>query len=240
MLEYDEFARQSPWTLESEGEGQATRRARAKAAEITGLLDLSSLYERDVALRCLTELFEYLHYPVTFRAIQNVALEGLDFETLQAMIMLRYVWMERPDLWVGRYGWQREVSPLRQGASAFSWALARRVCLTRWNHHPETMIDDEWLDEWLRLPPGAPGYLSFPAYIDVKVDTPNAELLDDGLRLEARGNGYADLGDDFAWYRRVPDREQAIRDGFRIVTPYDDRPGRLGDARHKWTYSSDD
>jgi hypothetical protein len=45
------------------------------------------------------------------------------------------------------------------------------------------MIDDDWLDEWLRLPPWSSHdyYMSFSSYIDVKIQNLDAEFLDYGL-----------------------------------------------------------
>ena len=43
------------------------------------------------------------------------------------------------------------------------------------------MIDDDWLDDWLRLSPGSLGYLNFPYYIDMKIQNRDAELLEYGL-----------------------------------------------------------
>ena len=43
------------------------------------------------------------------------------------------------------------------------------------------MIDDDWLNEWMGLSPGSLGYISFPSYIDVKIQNFDAELLEHGL-----------------------------------------------------------
>jgi len=71
---------------------------------------------------------------------------------------------------------------------------------------PELMIDDEWLDEWLRLPRGEPGWRSFPEFIDVKVKNHGSETLFAGLSLmERRHDDYMEPGSGIGWYRKFSD-----------------------------------
>jgi len=223
LYDYDEEAQQRLWDLGPDEDEAAIRRARAKAAAITSLLEIESVTERNAALHFLTELFEHLRHPSTYRAVQNLAADGLDFETLQAVVALRRVWMQRTDWWLYRY--RGEVCFLRHGAAACTWILAHRVCVARWQFSPETMVDEEWLDEWLTLPAGAPGYFRFSEFIAEKVDALDAETLHTGLLLKERSDSPSDLSDDYDWHRRVPDRYGVIGQGFSILTPYDDRPG---------------
>lgn len=222
VYEFDADARQALWDFDPDADETAPRRAREKAAAITALVDVANRREQGQVLAFLIELFEHLAHPATFHAIFRVAEEGLTPELLQAMVALRREWMERTDWWKGRYGRGFEVSPLRKGASALSWVLARRVCRARPDHPPEAMIDDEWFDEWLCLSPGEPGFLSFPAYVDVKVRTLEANLLDYGLLLKERLDRETELGDDFGWYRRISDQEDVVRFGFHVLNPYGD------------------
>ena len=190
--EFDEDAQQKPWEIEPE-EGPSIRRARDKAADIASLLALTSRDDQEIALTYLTDLFEhpdYSHFN-TFQAIKRIASDGLNFETLKAMVELRSIWRQRTDWWIGRYPrkywwwgryyWRFRVRFLSNGETALTWVAAHRVCLVRRDCPPEMMIDDEWLDEWLRLPPRSPGYMSFSCYIDVKMQKLDAELLDYGL-----------------------------------------------------------
>lgn len=182
--EFDEDAQQTPWEIELE-EGQSIRRARDKAADIVSLLYPTSRDDQEIALAYLTDLFEHPDHShsSTFQAIKRIAAEGLDFETLKAMVELRSIWRQRTDWWKGRYSWRYRVRRLSNGATAFTWVAAHRVCLERKDYPPEMMIDDDWIDEWLRLPPWASRdyYMSFSSYIDVKVQNLDAELLDYGL-----------------------------------------------------------
>ena len=188
-----------------------------KAAVITNLLDFRSISERDDAISYLIEVFMQMTHSATFRAIQRVA-EGIDLDTLKAMIELRQIWMRRTDWW--RLGLR---TPKR--SLAFTWDTTRLICLIRKDYPPELMIDEEWLTQWLQLSDIDPAYFSFSLYIEEKILSYNAELLDLGLRHWERNDGHFEIGDDFDWYRRVPDRDTTIRDNFRILTPYDDQFG---------------
>ena len=219
--EFDSDAQQTPWEIEPEVEDQSLRRARAKAAAITNLLDFRSIQERDNTLLYLTELFIQMPYSATFRAIQRVA-EEIDLDTLKAMVELRQIWMRRTDWWwLGLYAPRRSV--------AFTWNTARLVCLTRKDYPPELMIDEEWLTQWQQLPHSDPAYFSFALYIEEKMLSHETELLDEGLKHSERDDGYIETGDDFDWYRRVPQYDRTIRDNFHAITsyPYDDRPGGI-------------
>ena len=195
--EFDEDAQQTPWEIEPE-EGQSIRRARDKAADIVSLLYPTSRDDQEIALAYLTDLFEHTDHShsSTFQAIKRIASEGLDFETLKAMVELRSIWRQRTDWWKGRYSWRYRVRMLSNGATAFTWVAAHRVCLERKDYSPEMMIDDDWIDEWLRLPPWASRdyYMSFSSYIDVKIQNLDAELLDYGLsqrgQCEKRPDGF--------------------------------------------------
>ncbi len=182
IFEFDEDAQQVPWEIESEEE-QSIRRARDKAAYIASLLCLASRDDQEIALTYLTDLFEHRDYShsSTFQAIKRIASNGLDFETLKAMVELRSIWRQRTDWWKGRYFRRYNVGRIFNGATALSWIAAYRVCLVRKDLPPEMMIDDDWLNEWMGLSHGSLGYLSFPHYIDVKIQNFDAELLEHGL-----------------------------------------------------------
>ena len=179
--EFDEDAQQTPWEIKPEEEGQSIRRARDKAAYIASLLYLTSHDDQGLVLTYLTDLFEYPDYAhsSTFRAIKRIASEGLDFETLKTMVELRSIWRQRTDWWKRR--WRYKVRGISNGATAFTWIVAHRVCLLRKDLPPEMMIDDDWLDEWMGLSLGSLSYPSFPYYIDMKIQNRDAELLEYGL-----------------------------------------------------------
>lgn len=225
LFDFDAEAQQSPWDLATGTDETLLRRAREKAAAITSMLDLRNMKEQDLALAFLTDLFEHLRHPSTFRALNNAAAKGLDLDTLKAMADLRHVWMQRPEYWVCRY--RGDVCHMKHGQAAFTWILARQVCLARSEFFADTMIDDEWLDEWLALARGTPGYWNFPAFIGEKIAGLGAEILHEGLGIRMRRDGLRELGDDYDWYRRVAGPHEEIRLGFHILTPYDERPGDI-------------
>ena len=182
--EFDENAQQAPWEIEPEKEKEPLiRRARDKAADIASLLYLTSRDDQEIVLTYLTDLFEHPDYshPSTLQALKRIASDGLDFETLKAMVELRSIWRQRTDWWEGRYSWRYRVRRLPNGATAFTWVAAHRVCLVQKDLPPEMMIDDDWLDEWMGLSLGSLGYPSFPYYIDMKIQNRDAELLEYGL-----------------------------------------------------------
>ena len=59
------------------------------------------------------------------------------------------------------------------------------------------MIGDDWLNEWLELSPGSLGYISFPYYIDMKIQSLDAELLEYGLILQQQCEKDIDV---FEWH----------------------------------------
>jgi hypothetical protein len=167
-------------------------RARERAALIAALLDAATRQEQGVALTWLVDLFMRYRSGATFQAIETAAFEGLDFPTLKAMAELREIWADRPDWWVCRFrqrssdSWNSGAYQMPNGATALSWTLARRICLARSDLPPEDMIDEDWLGEWFALPHGAPGFVSFTAYLHDKISREAARLLAEGLQSMAR------------------------------------------------------
>ncbi|MCK6450790.1 MAG: hypothetical protein L6R19_08030 [Alphaproteobacteria bacterium] len=228
IYDFDRTARQRPWeVVPAEDADTATRSARRKAASIVSLIEVSTRQEQDWALDWLTDLFLHLRHAATYRAIDRAAAEGLTMDLLRMMVEVRRAWLERPEWWVGRYGYGGEIAPLPHGRIALTWALARRLCLARADFPPEAMIADEWFEEWKVLGAGEAGYLSFPAYIDVRVAGLDAGSLDRGLWLEHRHNDYRETGDRWDWYQHVSHEDDAVRAGFRVLTPFDERPGSI-------------
>ena len=232
-FDYDADAHQAPWTEPEPGDEKSLRRARAKAAAITSVVEVTRRQEQDKLLDWLTELFLQLQHPATFRAIERIAAEGATWDLLQAVVALRHCWMERSEWWVGRYGSSREVRPLRQGSARLGWTVAARVCRSRADYAPEDMIDERWFDEWLILPPPdtpkeRPGYFLFAAYVDSKVTDPDSQLLYEGLVLKHESDFKAETGEERGWWRRLPRYDEDIRFGFTLVTPFRDGFGPPG------------
>ncbi|MGC2461071.1 MAG: hypothetical protein WA446_08890 [Steroidobacteraceae bacterium] len=222
LFDYDPQAHQQPWEDRDAGhhvDENATRRARGKAAIVASLLDVTNRQEQKTAVSWLIELFLQQSHPATFRAVKEAASDGLTPAQLRAMIALRLIWAERPDWWVGRYGLSRDIRLLRPGSATISWRLAQRICSARCDYEPEDMIDDGWFDEWLALPRGIPGYPLFAAYVDTKVSDMESQLLYEGLSQCEEDAWQVDTGDDFGWWRKVPNQDEAIRYGFNVWTP---------------------
>ena len=222
FFDFEPKAHQSPWSGVSQEEPSVWR-ARERAARIVNILGLETAGEERTVLQFLTDFFEQFDHPATFDAIFNLAIAGLDLSTLYAMVELKRVWIERSDWWLCRN--RRGIEYLTNGSSALTWTLAHRICLARQDYTPETMIDEDWLSEWMALRFGAAGYYSFPAYVFDKVANVDAGNLCDGLTRRESEGSYFELGDDYDWFRKVPDRSAVIADNFHILTPFDDRPG---------------
>src|SRR5258708_23071673 len=99
----------------------------------------------------------------------------------------------RSDWWLYRY---RGVPFQHDGCRlAMTWRLAHDVCGGRGELPPECMIDEDWVDEWYKLPIHAAGYYSFAGFVAEKVESSEAAVLFDGLQLapgdhrDARGPG---------------------------------------------------
>jgi hypothetical protein len=80
----------------------------------------------------------------------------------------------------------------------------------------------------LTAAPGTPGYLSFAAYVDVKVTDRDSQLLHEGLVRGQEYSGEDELGDDRGWWRKLPRYDDTIRFGFSVVTPFRDGFGPPG------------
>ena len=124
--DYDPDIRQSPWPVPPP---DATRIAAGRAADIVALMRLTRRTDRDPALRYLTDLFEHLPHPATYRALRSLA-EQLNIEEIQEMVSLREAWLDS-DAWTG----------------GFSWRFAHRVCRARSEYMADEMIDDDWVSD---------------------------------------------------------------------------------------------
>ena len=159
--DYDPDARQLPWGVPPP---DATRIATGKAANLVRHMSFSSRTDQDAALRYLTDFFEHLPHPATYRALRALA-ENLRVDEIEAMVSLRDSWLDC-DAWTG----------------GFSWRLAYRICRARSEYTPDTMIDDDWLSEW-RSPESR--YRWFSVFIESRLDAQNARRLDEALRIRA-------------------------------------------------------
>jgi hypothetical protein len=242
FFDYDADARQRPW---GDGEGadedgdDGIRRAREKAAAIASIVEVMSRRERETLLEWLTEFFLEFRHPATFRAIAGVIDQNVTADLLRAVIALRRYWMERPEWWFSRSDLRRESYPIRKGSKGLGWALALRVCRCRRDYAPEDMIDEGWFDEWLALPRQTPSwgergertgrrYFVFAEYVNDKVSDPESQLLHEGLLCGELSEGYAEMGDDWGWWRTLPRYDESIRFGFSVLTPFRDGFGPLG------------
>ncbi len=156
-------------------------RLRRRVEAVTNLLDPGNSIEHERARGLLTDLFERHDHPSTFHALRSAATAGLDVQTLEAMIELKELWAMRSEWWYRRS--RDQVVEMERGPNALSWKLARRVCLARWQYPPESMIDDEWFEEWLGLPPRAPGHHDFVAFVREKIEGRASHDLCAGLRF---------------------------------------------------------
>ena len=170
LLDIDDFdpdAQQNPYHVDL-GADRGLGKAREKASRIAISLDVNTSKDVNLAMEYLIEFFSRFPHPATYRSIKKISSQSIDYQTLHSIIELRYIWEERSDWWRRRTIRGHEAN-ITRGASALTWAAAYRVCIARRDYPVEDMIDDRWLNEWLRLPRGYPGYFSFPDYIDKKV-----------------------------------------------------------------------
>ena len=146
---------------------------------VANLLDPGTPAERERARAVLADLFERHGHQSTYRALRDAAAAGLDAQTLEAMIELKEIWASRPDWW---YRLSRdEVVEMERGPAALSWKLARRVCLARWQYPPESMIEEDWFEEWLSAPRRAPGNYDFVTFVQEKIEGRASDDLHAGL-----------------------------------------------------------
>lgn len=185
--------------------------AKQKAAMIAALLDVTTRRELNAAVAWLEALFVEHPRPATFLALERAALEGLDFATLRDMAALRALWAQHPEWWVCRVlsrharNGATSLSRLANGATALSWALARRICLARADYPVEQMIDPDWLGEWYRLrpQPGLPA--SFVTFIEDKIANETARQIHAGLDGLHRAGDLVERWDRHDWARELYD-----------------------------------
>ena len=194
--DFDPDAQQKPWHVNL-GADRGLGKARAKAAHIAISLDINTSKDVNLALEYLIEFFSRFPHPATYRSIKKISSQGIDYQTLHSIIELRCIWEERSDWWRRR----TIRGHITRSASALTWAAAYRVCIARRDYPVEDMIDDGWINEWLHLPRGYPGYFSFPDYINRKV----ACVGIDGMYREPAqegGNAYRnpEVGEDIMRY----------------------------------------
>ena len=166
--------------------------------------------EKEDALKYLTQFFKKRPHQNTFWAIEKRA-KGVDLDSLKRIVT--------------RLRFRKPLTPERDPVLTSDVVLL--VCLERKDYPAEHMILGEWFDEWLQLPDDIINYHSFSAYIEEKILNREAELLDEGLRIWAYDEEYAEPCDRFDWHRSVSDSETELQNNLRIITPYDERPGDI-------------
>ena len=218
LPDFDENAQQSPWDI-TQSETDLNFRANEKASTISEMLIVKNPAEQIRVIKYLTDIFLMHPHSATFRAFGNMVREGLSFTDLETIIDLRHTWMERPDWWLYRNK-KREVKTIQRGQNALSWKLARRICQARWEFPPDGMIEEAWLEEWLRLkseidfPPR--GYYNFPSFIAEKVKHKNAEFLHDGLQVQAVSNREVESIDAPTWRKQYPNYQDTCHDNYAV------------------------
>ena len=156
-------------------------RLRDRVETVANLLDPGTTAERERAGAVLTDLFERHGHQSTYHAVRGAAAAGLDVQTLEAMIELKEIWASRSDWWYRRS--RDGIVEMERGPAALSWKLARRVCLARWQYPPESMIEDDWFEEWLSAPPRTPGNHDFVTFVQEKIEGRASTDLHAGLRF---------------------------------------------------------
>lgn len=198
LPDYDSGAHQQIWTILPDDADPKRRQARAKAALVASVLEVDSRTAQDEAVSWLTELFLDQPYATTFSAVLGIAGMGTDLALLRNMAVLREIWADRLDWWVGR-NHRGHAYQLRNGRHAMTWKLARRICHVRQDLPPEAMIDEHWLKEWLRLSDtGDQVFSLFPVFIAQKINQIDSDILYRGLVHEsdrAENDDPADLID---------------------------------------------
>lgn len=195
------------WAIFDPSRGEAKQ----KAAKIAMLLDVTTRRELNAAVAWLCALFMEHPRPATFLALERAALEGLDFATLRDMAALRELWAQHPEWWacrvLPRHGCKGATrwSRLARGATALSWALARRICLARAHYPVEQMIDPDWLGEWYRLRPEPGMPVSFLNFIEEKIANETARQIHIGLDGLHRAGDLVERWDRHDWSRELRD-----------------------------------
>jgi hypothetical protein len=197
--DFDGQAFQSPWDVKDANFDQLLFRAQERAAAVVSLLDWNFVSERENALIYLTDFFQHLKHPATFRAIRFLAENGLTLSELVEMSELRRVWSGNPKWWQIRYHGKLALS--NNGRRGLTWKLAHFIIKSRPDYPTEQMIDDDWYDEWINLSYGDIGYFRFSEFIALKVNSHQAETLYLGLSIITEWNENDGIAHRHGWYR---------------------------------------
>ena len=183
--EYKEGARQYDKTEASDAPENESK-SRAKAARIVSDLDVKDS-DRDIVLNDLTRFFKQRSHAATFRAIcRLVDSKNMSWGFLKSIIELREHWENNRNYWkIRRWG---EIIEHERGRSQMTWGAARDICEARPDHHPNHMIDDDWMRDWYNLQPGDYGYFDFVSYVRERVRNREGNELAEGFRM--RGDEY--------------------------------------------------
>jgi hypothetical protein len=167
---FDAHASENPFRLEgvlTDGEGIARRRGRWLAS----LLDLPTFEVRFWFAGKFEELFDEFQSHNTFRALSELAVEGASGDEILTAYQLRKVWADHPVFWsIRRKGYRRAIIP-DNGERQLGWTKSIRLVNLSKGLPAERIIDEDWYEEWLRVPYGDPLFWSFLDYAIARLES---------------------------------------------------------------------
>lgn len=158
----------------SVNERTAIRRARW----LLSLLDVPSSKARQFYRSVFEELFDCYEHQGTFRALTELALNDVAAENIVTAFYLKQIWSERPKFWsIRRKGLRVPIIP-HAGENLLGWSRSVRLADLASGLPAEKIIDEDWFEEWLRLPFADPLYWSFIDFATARLEAFSAGALE--------------------------------------------------------------
>lgn len=167
---YEAHASENPFRFE-EARPSVEAITRRRARWLASLLDIPTMRARRWFADKFEELFDEFPHHNTFHALSGLAIDGASADEILASFQLRQAWTDNPIFWsIRRKGYRGPIIP-NWGERQLGWTKA--ICLSNLAKGlpAEQIIDQEWYEEWLRLPYGDPLFWSFLEYATARLES---------------------------------------------------------------------
>ena len=182
---FEPRAAENPFELRPERllpESQSVRRARW----LLSLVDIPRAADRRRFLTHFVELFEEFNHPNSFRALASLALYDVVADDIVTAFHLKKHWSEHPKLWSIRRPKVKGPIVPDTGRNALTWTKAVRLVELSNASPADSIIDDDWYEDWLQLPFGDPAFWSFLEYATLRLEAFAAGVLALPFELQRR------------------------------------------------------
>jgi len=142
--------------------------AQRRARWLMQLLDIPEPARRAKLRAFFTELFDQFASANSFRALASIATDGISADMLVSGCRFKLDFIENAD-----WHWQRRAGrlyvPNMEPSRVLSWARACRLAAVCSSENPADLIESDWFDEWLVMPPDDRCYWRYLDLIEEKL-----------------------------------------------------------------------